>query len=495
MNIYIHKNEQQLGPFDESQISNALSNGEICLEDLAWKEGLTEWIQLGELLKISQTIPALPTIPQVENADVVKTTRKQRPVILWGGALLILLYIASPYYSMFSLIRSLNEGDTVALKNAVDFPALRESLKDEMKSKLGQQTKRSISSKEEELADKLVSGMGAMFGPAIIDGLVDTFVTPSGLAALIANPSSALDGKKGRNENKIPNISWAFFSGLSKFQAKITEKQETLTLHFRLTDFRWMLYAITWRDKNSANSDVDLLETVKPKKTDSSTAITHVGYWYAEDHPSNFLLQLTGDGEAFIATDKARYKIDSSNVLKIIKNDNEQTIGRISQPNNDLFIISDILGKKPDVKLNRITQIRFTELKDKQIAKNNSEELRPSAQSFYLSILDKNLDNFDKDKPSVFPFDIKSNSASEYISKLIDSDVVDIKTANIIRDNFQIVNISVEDLPETPFLISTDTNKLADGKWIVLFRDGEIKKLNNIDNLTFPKRKTIILPH
>ena len=262
MNIYIHKNNQQIGPFDAAQIAEGLSNGQFTPADLAWYEGLTEWVQLGELLKIPQTIPDLPNIPQVENADVVKTTRKQRPVILWGGALLILLYIASPYYSLFSLIQSLNEGDTVTLKKTVDFPALRESLKDEMKSKLVQQTKRSISSKEEELADKLVSGMGAMFGPAIIDGLVDTFVTPSGLAALIANPSSALDGKKGRNENKIPNVSWAFFSGLSEFQAKITEKQETLTLHFRLTDFRWMLYAITWKDYQSkSNSKADLIES------------------------------------------------------------------------------------------------------------------------------------------------------------------------------------------------------------------------------------------
>jgi len=174
---------------------------------------------------------------------------------------LFLLYIASPYYAVYSFINYLNEGDTIGLKKVVDFPALRESLKDEMKSKLVQQTKRSISSKEEELADKLVSGMGAMFGPAIIDGLVDTFVTPSGLAGLISNPSSALDGKKSKNDNKIPNISWAFFSGLTEFQAKFTEKQEVLTLHFRLTNFRWMLYAITWKDyESNSHPKADLME-------------------------------------------------------------------------------------------------------------------------------------------------------------------------------------------------------------------------------------------
>ena len=197
------------------------------------------------------------------------------------------LYIASPYYAVYSFINCLNDGDTIGLKKVVDFPALRESLKDEMKSKLVQQTKRSISSKEEEFADKLVSGMGAMFGPAIIDGLVDTFVTPSGLAGLISNPSSALDGENSKNDNKIPNISWAFFSGLTDFQAKITDKQETLTMHFCLTNFRWMLYAITWNHQNSGNSGVDLLETVKPEKTDTSSAIPPLGAMLMHDSELN----------------------------------------------------------------------------------------------------------------------------------------------------------------------------------------------------------------
>ena len=298
MDYYLTLNNETIGPFKKEDIIERLKLGEFSYDSYCWKEGWDEWQPIrshfpplpppfnsgnppktttdankttthnthqnkanvvgadweaavaGAKTKKTETQPTLLEIPQVENADVVKTTRKQRPVILWGGALLILLYIASPYYSLFSLIQSLNEGDTVTLKKTVDFPALRESLKDEMKSKLVQQTKRSISSKEEELADKLVSGMGAMFGPAIIDGLVDTFVTPSGLAGLISNPSSKLDGKKTKNDNKIPIISRLFysgFSGLTEFQCRLFEDDEILTLHFRLIGLRWMLYAITWR--------------------------------------------------------------------------------------------------------------------------------------------------------------------------------------------------------------------------------------------------------
>jgi len=68
MNIYIHKNDQQIGPYSETQIAEAVSSGQISLEDLAWKEGLTEWVRLGELMKIPPTRPQLPKIPPVEHA-------------------------------------------------------------------------------------------------------------------------------------------------------------------------------------------------------------------------------------------------------------------------------------------------------------------------------------------------------------------------------------------------------------------------------------------
>lgn len=82
MNIYIHKNEQQLGPFDDSQISDALNNGEFSVEDLAWKEGLTEWVRLEDLLQKPQHTPPIPKTPTIPNLPVVQTNVKQVVVIV-----------------------------------------------------------------------------------------------------------------------------------------------------------------------------------------------------------------------------------------------------------------------------------------------------------------------------------------------------------------------------------------------------------------------------
>ena len=96
MNIYIYKNDQQLGPFDDAQISEALTSGEFSLEDLAWKEGLTEWVRLENLLQKPQKITALaearPTaqskfIPQsisgIENTPTI-VVKKNEPLSIWA---------------------------------------------------------------------------------------------------------------------------------------------------------------------------------------------------------------------------------------------------------------------------------------------------------------------------------------------------------------------------------------------------------------------------
>ena len=98
MNIYIHKNEQQFGPFDESQISEGLNSGEISLEDFAWKEGLTEWVRLEDLLQKPQNTPPIPIISNTPNSFVVQTNVKQGAVI--GGWVCFVLGIVAMYLWM-----------------------------------------------------------------------------------------------------------------------------------------------------------------------------------------------------------------------------------------------------------------------------------------------------------------------------------------------------------------------------------------------------------
>jgi hypothetical protein len=70
MKLFIYKNDQQLGPFDETQIKTGLWKGEFEIDDFAWKEGLTEWVKLGDLLKDEEKTPKIQK-NAVENRNII----------------------------------------------------------------------------------------------------------------------------------------------------------------------------------------------------------------------------------------------------------------------------------------------------------------------------------------------------------------------------------------------------------------------------------------
>lgn len=49
MSLYISKNNENTGPFDDTSIENALLNGSLSVNDLGCREGMTAWQPLGVL--------------------------------------------------------------------------------------------------------------------------------------------------------------------------------------------------------------------------------------------------------------------------------------------------------------------------------------------------------------------------------------------------------------------------------------------------------------
>ena len=82
MEIYINKNNRQLGPFEESKVREMLAAGQLAPDDAAIRHGETQWQKLGEL--IPQTTPATQVAP-----------KKSRKGLLFGcgGFFLVLVLI------------------------------------------------------------------------------------------------------------------------------------------------------------------------------------------------------------------------------------------------------------------------------------------------------------------------------------------------------------------------------------------------------------------
>jgi Protein of unknown function (DUF2939) len=83
---------------------------------------------------------------------------------------------ASPYLALDRLKRAADARDAQTVSEYVDYPALRESLKDQV---VGLLTRRLHAS------GNPFAALGAMIGVALIGPLVDAYATPEGVAALL----------------------------------------------------------------------------------------------------------------------------------------------------------------------------------------------------------------------------------------------------------------------------------------------------------------------
>ncbi|HEX8679524.1 MAG TPA: DUF2939 domain-containing protein [Chthoniobacterales bacterium] len=165
----------------------------------------------------------------------------RRPLLALAAARLI-GYIASPYVSFWLFTRAIRANDRAALESYVDFPSVRQSLKEELRGRWP---------KSDRAKDDSMSGLVARLAPSLIDQLIDAFVTPDGLVALITDPAIARDAKAKdpstllRIQNPKTDLNWrrvryAFFTGPATFAIDVGGTK----LHFAFSGWRWRLKRI-----------------------------------------------------------------------------------------------------------------------------------------------------------------------------------------------------------------------------------------------------------
>jgi len=82
-------------------------------------------------------------------------------------------------------------------------------------------------------------------GPTLIDAMVDAYVTPEGIAMMLANPEALKNLKTPRDFNftlrkpiSVWNVKYAFFTGLRSFVVD----RDGIKLRFHFTGSGWQLY-------------------------------------------------------------------------------------------------------------------------------------------------------------------------------------------------------------------------------------------------------------
>lgn len=120
-------------------------------------------------------------------------------LLVVGGA-----YAASPFLAAQDLGQAFKNGDRDRLAADIDFPAVRENLKADVRAKLMANMANDASMKNNPFA-----ALGAMMVPTIVNNLVDGYVTPEGISTFIKNQTNT-------SPNGRPKFN-ASYAGLNRF--------------------------------------------------------------------------------------------------------------------------------------------------------------------------------------------------------------------------------------------------------------------------------------
>jgi len=216
MPIYVSKNDQQLGPFEDAEIRDALRSGIFSYDDWCCREGWEEWKALRTVFSEPHKADLAPL-----KLPIIKPKRKIWVIAGITIAALVGLYIASPYYALWKLKNALSSGDRASIEALIDFPSLRESLKDQLRVMLSKKV-----AADSDAKDNPFSGLATVLAPAMVNYFIDNFVTPSGIASLI-NGSNALQTAEDKGVSDSPTqIDWSkvrhrSFTGLTQFMVDI----------------------------------------------------------------------------------------------------------------------------------------------------------------------------------------------------------------------------------------------------------------------------------
>jgi tetratricopeptide (TPR) repeat protein len=224
----------------------------------------------GSNLNTQQTLPLPPSPPPSKPIDPpVEPARSRRfllPVLigLWAVlAAFMLYYIWSPYHAATALQSALDGGDPGALDAAIDFPAVRDSLKEQVKDQIDQSG-----------LENPQNGATASVVLSMLDKSIDHYVTPQGISVLV-NKSAPEDQKMDLSQLISPDVAAKTFLAFSTEPVSsqglaspvdFVENRNAALLHLQFHGLGWKLKRIDLQPNlgspGTSNSGVPLLAPV-----------------------------------------------------------------------------------------------------------------------------------------------------------------------------------------------------------------------------------------
>ncbi len=181
-----------------------------------------------------------PTVERLSSPVLRRRIPASAIVVAFLVLLVGIFYFISAYLASASLQKALNNGDVSQLEPIVDFPAVRQSLKEQMKTLIAKSGIQDVKSDSAQSSP-------SMTVLAMLDSSIDLYVTPAGIAALINK--SGLPAKSDQAQTVSPEMASTVIFGLNTEQIK---SQSFAGLNDFVVDldvarFHYQFYGLGWK--------------------------------------------------------------------------------------------------------------------------------------------------------------------------------------------------------------------------------------------------------
>lgn len=139
------------------------------------------------------------------------------------GALFAIYIAATPYITVRQMKAAAESRDGGALSEYIEFPSVRQSLKDQMNAMFLREMA------DDKMKDNPFAALGAAFAGAIVDKMVEAYVTPAGITELMAGerPKAAEPGKAGGNSaREVLSDASMSYESWNKFVVNIRDESD-----------------------------------------------------------------------------------------------------------------------------------------------------------------------------------------------------------------------------------------------------------------------------
>lgn len=169
--------------------------------------------------------------------------RKFLTIVIVCASLVLMYVVAGPYLTVSKIKTSIVEQDAEKLAENIKFPELRMNIKEQLNATIIKES----STKSES---NLFTTLAVTFATTVVDKFVDSFITPSGLSALmegerhIDNPRNKEESGKIDNEKLFENARYVYES-LNKFSIWVPNyKGEETRFILKRDGIEWRLVNI-----------------------------------------------------------------------------------------------------------------------------------------------------------------------------------------------------------------------------------------------------------